>query len=417
MKRSLVATALVCATLTAWLAFPAIDRSRHAPIDTVIDKAIAKQRIVGAVVLVASHGRIVFERAAGYADRERGERMDMDTVFRFASLTKPIVSVAAMRLVEQHRIGLDDPVSRWLPSFKPQLPDGDTPAITIHQLLTHTAGLSYAFLQPDDGPYRKAGVSDGLDQPDLTLHENLSRIASVPLDFRPGTRWQYSIALDVLGAAMESATRETLPQIVQQQVTNPLAMNATGFRVDASARLATPYQDGSRAPVRMASEAAVRFGTSSMRFTPARIYDAHAYPSGGAGMAGTAPDFMRFLLALRASRLASDGLLEPQTIALMMRDHVGPQAQAQGPGWGFGYGWAVLDDPVPAQTPQARGTIGWGGAYGHAWFFDPVNDLIVVALTNTAFEGASGAFPRALRDAVYRAYGPSLAARRTKNGG
>lgn len=415
MRRSFAAAGLSGIAMTAVLAaLPVADRvpnappTSNAPIEAVVDRAIATQRIVGAVVLVAWRGRVVYQRAAGYADRERGTAMRENTIFRLASLTKPLVSAAALRLVEARKIGLDDPVTRWLPSFKPKLRDGRVPTITIRELLTHTAGLSYGFLQADDGPYREAGVSDGLDDPPgLSLDDNLRRIASVPLDYAPGTGWRYSIALDVLGAALSRATGESLPQIVRRQVTGPLHMLDTGFHARAVDRLATPYQDGTPAPVRMASEAVVRSGPGTLRFTPARIFDAHAYPSGGAGMAGSAPDFMRFLLALRASRLGHPGWLKPPTAASMMRDQVGSDAATENAGWGFGYGWAVLDDPALARTPQARGTIEWGGVYGHHAFFDPVHDIAVVALTNTAVAGMSGAFPRDLRDAVYRVYGNS----------
>ncbi|PXW23846.1 serine hydrolase domain-containing protein [Paraburkholderia caballeronis] len=411
MRRSLVVAAALGASVVSVVPCLAEGTGvgQASAIDAVIDDAIAGRRIVGAVVLVAYRGHVVYRRAAGYADRERGVAMRDNTIFRFASLSKPLVSAAAMRLVEERKIGLDDPVTRWLPSFQPRLPDGSVPTITIRQLLTHTAGLSYGFAEPDDGPYRKAGVSDGLDDPGVSLDENLRRIASVPLSYAPGQRWAYSMSLDVLGAALASATGKPLPQVVQQQITGPLWMNDTGFHARSASRLATPYQDGAPEPVRMASEAAVPVGGGVLRYTPERALDAHAYPSGGAGMVGTAPDFMRFLLAIRAG---GGSVLKPQTVAQMMRDQVGTAAQTQGPGWGFGYGWAVLDDPALVPTPQAKGTIQWGGAYGHTWFFDPVNDIAVVALTNTAVEGMSGEFPRELRDAVYRAFaaGPGAGA-------
>ncbi|MFP3434358.1 serine hydrolase domain-containing protein, partial [Paraburkholderia sp. SIMBA_061] len=130
--------------------------------------------------------------------------MREDTLFRLASVTKPIVSTAAMVLVAQHKLSLDDDVTRWLPNFRPPLPDGDVPAITVRQLLTHTAGLGYRFAEADvDGPYARAGVSDGLDGAAVTLGENVCRIASAPLLYAPGTNWNYSVALDVTGALIE----------------------------------------------------------------------------------------------------------------------------------------------------------------------------------------------------------------------
>lgn len=392
---------LIAAALAAAIPFAHAQPS-FATLDASITKAIEDQRIVGTVVLVAHKGEIVYRRAAGYADREQGRPMRENDIFRLASVTKPMVSVAALRLAEQGRLDLQSPITRWLPEFRPRLPDGSTPAITIHHLLTHTAGLSYGFLERRDGPYRLAGVSDGLDS-DVT-QENLHRIANVPLAYLPGRDWRYSVALDVLGGVMSAATGSSLPEIIQREVTGPLGMPDTGFSVSNEARLVTPYQDGKAAPIRMAPQAEVAFGDGSVLFTPGRVWDARAYPSGGAGMVGTAPDFMTFLLSLRSG--GTPRVLKPETVALMMRDHTGPQARTQGSGWGFGYGWSVLDDPELATTPQGKGTIQWGGVYGHSWFFDPVHDIAVVALTNTAFEGMSGAFPREVRDAVYAGLRP-----------
>jgi CubicO group peptidase (beta-lactamase class C family) len=369
-----------------------------ARLDAAIDRAIAEKRIVGTVVLVARDGEVVYRRAAGLADREAGKPMAEDAIFRLASITKPIVSAAAMRLFEEGRIALDDPVTRWLPDFRPRLPNGQAPEITLRQLLTHTAGLSYGFLDGEDGPYRRAGVSDGLGEPGMSLEENLERIASVPLAYPPGESWRYSVATDVLGGAMESATGETLPELVGRLVTGPLGMEDSGFAVSDLERLVVPYADGSPEPVRMGDRAIVPLGDGAAHFAPGRILDPASFPSGGAGMAGTAGDVLAFLETIRAGGAP---ILKPETIATMSRDHVGPQAETQGPGWGFGYGWAVLDDPKPTETPQSAGTIQWGGAYGHSWFVDPAHGLTVVALTNTAFEGMSGAFPGEIRDAVY----------------
>src|SRR5436309_13770614 len=137
--------------------------STTSTIDSVIDRALGEARIVGAVVLVAQDGEIVYRRAAGLADRERGAPMREDAVFRLASLTKPIVTAAALRMVELGKIALTDPATKYLPDFRPALPDGTTPTITLRHLLTHTAGLAYGFMQPPDGSYHRAGVSDGMD--------------------------------------------------------------------------------------------------------------------------------------------------------------------------------------------------------------------------------------------------------------
>ena len=156
-------------------------------LDAVIDRAIGEERIVGTVVLVAEDGQVVYRRAAGLADRENGVPVRDDTVFRFASLTKAIVSVAALALVERGDLRLDSPVTDWIPSFRPRFGDEEQSVITVRHLMTHTSGLTYGFMELPDSRFHQAGVSDGLDQPGLSMEENLRRIASVPLNHTPGT--------------------------------------------------------------------------------------------------------------------------------------------------------------------------------------------------------------------------------------
>jgi CubicO group peptidase (beta-lactamase class C family) len=278
------------------------------------------------------------------------------------------------------------------------LPDGTVPEIRLRHLLTHTSGLSYGFLEPAGSAYHWLKVSDGLDQPGLSLHDNLSRLAAVPLAFAPGTGWRYSLGLDVLGGVLEKVEGRGLADIVRDRVTAPLGLADTGFAVRDAGRLAKPYADGTPEPVAMTDGMRVPFFDTVATFAPSRILDAASYPSGGAGMAGTAGDVLTFLEAIRTGGAP---ILRAETVERMASDQVGTEAQTQGPGWGFGHGWAVLVDPVPTGTPQAAGTLQWGGAYGHSWFVDRANALTVVALTNTAFEGMSGAFPAEIRDAVY----------------
>lgn len=403
MKNTLRALSLVLAsTLSATATATAATAPQPAPLadrlDATIQQAIAQKRIVGTVVIVARNGRIVYRRAAGFADRETGKPMKVDAIFRFASMSKPLVTAAAMRLVEDGVLRLNDPVSKWLPAFRPTLPDGTVPVITVKQLLTHTAGLGYGFFESENGPYHRARISDGMDMPGLSLEENLRRLASVPLFNAPGQEWRYSLSIDVLGGVLSAATGKPLEQIVREKVTAPLRMRDTAFSVADRRRLTAAYQDGQPVPVKISAKTPVPLGGTAVHFDPERLFDRTSYASGGAGMNGTAGDFMKFLLSLRSG---TAGILKPATKSQMMEDQVGVQAQTQGPGWGFGYGWAVLDNPLSARTPQAKGTIQWGGAYGHNWFYDPVNDVAVIALTNTAFEGMSGAFPAQIRDAVY----------------
>jgi len=368
----------------------------HQTPDEVIDRAIDRHKIVGAVVLAARHGEIVYRRAAGWADRESARAMTDDALFLYASMTKPLVATTALRLMQQGFLQLHDTVAQWLPDFRPALAEGTAPDITLHHLLTHTSGLSYAFIEPEDGPYRRAGVSSGLDQPGLSLAENLARIAAVPLAFAPGTGWRYSVAMDVLGAVLEAAAGKPLPALVADYVTTPLGMADTAFHVTDPARLVTHYLNDRPEPRPMQDDASTRSGVGIARFAPRRIFDADSYPSGGAGMAGSALDFMRFLLSLRGE---NSDILDIARV-----DRTGTGAATQGAGWGFGYLGAVLGDPAPTHTPQQPGSVQWGGAYGHYWFYDPVRDFTAVSLTNTTFEGMSGTFPRDLRNALYRTF-------------
>lgn len=235
-------------------------------------------------------------------------------------------------------------------------------------------------------------------QPGLSLEENLSRLGAVPLAFSPGTGWRYSLGLDVLGGILEKLEGRSLAEIVREKLTAPLGLTDADFVVRDTARLAQAYADGDPEPVPMTDGMRVPIFDTTACFAPSRILDAKSYPSGGAGMVGTASDILRFLETIRTGGAP---ILDPRTVETMAADHVGTQAETQGPGWGFGYGWAVLLDPAMTGTPQARGTLQWGGAYGHNWFIDRTNGLSVVALTNTAFEGMAGAFPSEIRNAVY----------------
>jgi CubicO group peptidase (beta-lactamase class C family) len=159
-------------------------------LDAVIDRSIAENHLVGTVVLVARDGKLVYQRAAGLADKKANRPMRLDTLFRLSSVSKPIVTLAALELVEQKKLSLDDAVTKWLPDFTPKLVDGTAPKITIRQLLTHTAGLGYKFTEDANGPYHRAKISDGFDEINIDLAEELHRLSGVPLLSAPGTEWR-----------------------------------------------------------------------------------------------------------------------------------------------------------------------------------------------------------------------------------
>jgi CubicO group peptidase (beta-lactamase class C family) len=373
-------------------------------IDAVIDESIAQDRLVGAVVLVAQDGTLVYQRAAGFADKESRRPMQLDTLFRLSSVSKPIVTSAAMVLIDQKKLSLDDPVTKWLPTFQPKLADGTTPVITVRQLLTHTAGLGYGFAERPDGPYRTAKVSDGFDDLRMDLAENVRRIGSQPLLNKPGEMWRYSLSIDVLGAVIEKAAGASLGDAVTRLVTRPLSMSNTSFwaaTTDAE-RLATAYFNTPTGTQRMTDPQRVPFGPGALIYSPSRAFDKSAYPSGGAGMIGSAPDLLRLLETIRKGGAP---ILTAATAASMLSNQVGAVPGLQ-PGVRFGFGGTVVVDPNAARTPQSPGTLAWGGVYGHSWFVDPVRKVTVIALTNTALEGMSGKFPGALRGAVYESIAP-----------
>lgn len=370
-------------------------------VTAVLDTAIEEQRVVGAIALVMRDGDMTYHRAVGLADREAGRRMTESTPHRLASLTKPVVAVATLALVNRGVLTVDDPVTRWLPSFRPRYGD-DTPAITIHHLLTHTSGLGYGFLEPVDGPYHRAHISDGLDQPGLSIAENLERLASVPLRARPGSAFNYSLSFDVLGAIIERATGRSLADAVAELVTTPLDLHDIVFTPRSpleAASVAVPYSDGSP-PSLIRTGHPVAFPPFEVSFAPERALDPASYPSGGAGLLGTASDFVRFIDALRRRAIPT---VSPRLLDDMLRDHLAPlTSDMLGPGVGQGYGASIVIDPAAAGSTLSPGAIRWGGAYGHSWFIDPASRTSAVLLTNTAFEGMTGA----LRDDLQRAVCP-----------
>ncbi|BBH20042.1 serine hydrolase [Paenibacillus baekrokdamisoli] len=372
----------------------------EARIDEVIDRTFADKRLVGAVIKVAVDGELVYNRAAGLADREKNQPMQENNLFRLASVSKPIVSTAALVLLSQGRIHLDDRVDRWLPEFRPRLENGDFAILTIRHLITHTAGLTYRFFQEENGSYHRAGVSDGMDQTDITLEENLRRIASVPLLYTPGTQWKYSIATDVLGAVIEKVSGAPLSEAVQSLVLKPLGMNDTGFTAVDPERLATAYTNDAPEPRPIRDPDHIPFieGTAGFQLSPGRALDDSAYHSGGAGMVGSAGDL---LLMLETLRKGGAPLLPESLVREMTTNQIGNMPMAFWPGRGFGLGFILLKDPIAAGTPESPGTWRMGGTYGHSWFVDPEQQLSVVAFTNTALEGMSGQFTVDLTEAVY----------------
>lgn len=356
-----------------------------------LDAAVAASlagRIVGCVVVVNRDGKTIHRRGYGLTDREEGRSMRADSIFRLASVTKPIVATAVLRLHELGEIGLDDPVAEYLPWFAPRLTDGTVPVIRIRHLLTHTSGLTYDL--PDT-------ISQGPIGPVISLEENLRRLAALPLAFEPGKRWAYGMGLDVLGGVLAAIHGSDLQGALEHHVFAPLGIRDTRFVAVDPARLTTQYGDGPQGsqPVRMGDPHTVqRADGFSMTVSPGRILDPDAPQSGGAGLSGTADDVMAVLDSYQTG-----ALLTAETIRMALSDQIGDVERV--PGEAFSFIGALTTDPVAARALWPAGTVAWGGGWGHNWFLDPVNRLTVLTCTNTMFEGLGGKIRSDVIEAVY----------------
>lgn len=361
-------------------------------IDHVIDQAIDGGQLVGTVVMVCSKDEILYSRAAGWADREAQRPIQEDAIFRAASLTKPLVAATILAMAEQSLLRVDDPVTTYLPYFRPRLADGTEPVITLKHLLTHTAGLTYDYS-------KDPRISSGLSITDRTLEEVLQLIAQQPLGYAPGTAWAYSMAIDVLGRVAEVIHGARLSDAVAYYVTRPLGMADTAFGVTDLARLAVPYSDGAERPDRMADPhtVATPWG-STVTFSPGRILRDLPFQSGGGGMATTATDYTAFLRALLAG---GTPILSSETVRMATADQMGFERE---PGLAFSFLGSYTNDPGKADQTWPAGTNNWGGVYGHIWSLAPAQGLAMVSLSNTAFYGGELVYPKALRHAVYSAF-------------
>ncbi len=359
----------------------------------VIDDAVSNGRIVGIVYLVAQDGQVVFVAEKGFADRETGKPARRDTIFRLASVTKPFVAIAALAMMDKGLIRLDDPVTRYLPYFTPKLADGSAPAITLRHLITHTSGLSYDYGADPD-------FSDGLSDGDFGFEENFTRLAKRPLKFAPGSKWEYSVAIDVLGAVLAKVEGTSLDDVVKRHVTSPLGIKDTSFHIADQTRLATAYADATPVAQRMPDR--VTLGSDEngyFNFAPTRAFNPKAFQSGGAGMVGTADGVLTLLEALRKG---GAGVLKPETGHAAITNQVGTLDRGVGSeGQRFGFVSAVIDDPNLANTPQSKGSLLWGGVYGNDWFVDIARGISVISMSNTALEGCNGPFTKDTRDALY----------------
>jgi CubicO group peptidase (beta-lactamase class C family) len=363
-------------------------------------KEIDQGKLPGAVFLVARKGKLVYSEAIGFQDKDGGKPIAKDSIFRIYSMTKPIVSVAAMMLLEEGKIQLTDPVSKFLPAMKgmtvsaakadseyARIAYAQVPAdreMTVQDLLRHTAGLAYGEITqnaPVKEALGKAGIYKSAidyDARDLAPAEEIERLAKVPLAHQPGTVWEYSLASDVLGRVVEAASGERLADFLDKRLFKPLKMADTGFWVpqDKIGRLAVPL------------------ATDAMSGKPNNLIDVSAMPandSGGAGGVSTAPDYLRFTqMLLNGGQLDGNRVLSRSTVALMSSDHLGTRIAAPVtpgelllgvPGYTFGLGFAVRQGPGVAGVPGSAGEFMWAGYAGTYFWVDPKEEIVAVYMT------------------------------------
>ncbi|MFT7723221.1 MAG: serine hydrolase domain-containing protein [Roseateles sp.] len=369
----------------------AIDAQGFSPerlkrLDAAIDEQIAQRQLAGGVMVVLRDGRPVVFKAYGQQDIENARPMRTDTIFRIASMTKALTTVAALMLYEEGRFLLKDPVARYLPAFanvQVARPGGGTEKphrpLTIHDLLTHTAGISYG-PGPAQAAYAAAGMTDWyLVGRDETLAQWTDRLAALPLQGQPGERFTYGYATDVLGRLVEVVSGQPLDRFIQQRITGPLRMVDTSFHLppEKAGRLANVYGlEGGRLTL---METAAR---SDFIDGPRKLI------SGGAGLLSTAGDYARFLqMLLNRGELDGQRLLSPKTVALMTADHLG--AKSGGDADGFGLGFWVNVRPGGFKELGSPGAFGWGSAYFPQYTVDPQERLVILFMTQLRPAGNS----------------------------
>ena len=396
-----------------------------------LDEQIAAERVAGASVLVARQGRVAYLDAQGLAEVGQPTPFAEDTIVRIYSMTKAVTTVAAMTLYEAGCFQLDDPVAHFLPEF------ADTPVwtggaldnvepqstpMTVRQLMTHTSGLTYGFMQanPVDEAYREAGIEFPGAQEDLA--SLVKRAAQLPLICQPGSQWNYSISTDVLGRLVEVWSGVSLAEYLDRAIIEPLSMVDTGFHVDASNQerfcaLYTPLSGGDMSNVGKAAKSGqedrgglkLQESAARSRFLkPTTLY------SGGGGLTSTIGDYANFCqMLLNRGELNGERILGRKTVEFMRLNQLpdGKDMAAMGqPVWsetsyegiGFGLGFAVVTDPVKAHMVTSPGEHHWGGAASTFFWIDPAEELFAILFTQL-MPSSTYPFRRDLRTRVYQA--------------
>ena len=397
MKRALILalqTVVLCVAAelpTAKLESVGFSSDRLQNLHSLIQNEIDQKQLVGAVTLLARHGKVIDYRTYGERDREKTVPMTKDTIFRAYSMTKPLTGVAMMILYEQGKWLPWRPISDYIPEFarlkvfngfdgsgKMILVDPEhTP--TVGEVMSHSAGFSYGFTQsPVDVIYHEKNVLQSAN-----LQEMIEKLATIPLNYQPGSRWQYSVGMDIEGYMIEKLSGQSLPDFMREHIFDPLGMKDTGFFVPQEKRARFAVNYGAKPDGHLE---AVNPGGS----TPADYSEQPTMASGGGGSVTTAEDYYHFAQMLaNGGELAGKRILSPETVKLMSSNHLSPallNGQFAGGqhvmrrGFGYGFNVAVAFDPPEAAMSDGKGTFLWDGAAGTWFWVDPTNDVIFVSM-------------------------------------
>ena len=379
------------------------------------EKYIDTNRYVGTLTGIYRNGQLGFISTLGLMDRESRKPIERDTIFRIYSMTKPITSVALMSLYEKGLFQLDDPVSEYIPAFKDlnvyaegifgnyktTYPDRE---ITIRDLLSHQSGLTYGFMERSnvDAAYRELGIEKESQQ---NLQEFVKVLSTIPLEFSPGTAWNYSVSTDVCGYLIEVISGKTLDMFLEEEIFQPLGMSDTGFYVPSSKtrRLSSNYEYKEGQEPILVDDA-----NTGSYINPPTLF------SGGGGLVSTLDDYMAFCkMVLGRGSLEGHRILSRKTLDLMSSNHLtngkdlrscayGRWSETSYTGVGFGLGFSVLLDPAASQVSGSKGELAWGGAASTAFWIDPLEDMAVVFLTQL-LPSSTYNVRRELRSLVYSA--------------
>jgi CubicO group peptidase (beta-lactamase class C family) len=372
-----------------------------------LQAAVDSNKIPGAVAMIVKDSALVYNQSVGMADIEQGEQMESDHIFRLASMTKPVTTVAALMLAERDSLNVNDPVSDYIPEFadvrvleKMDMTDStwtsepvSTP-LTIHHLLTHTSGIAYGFIDEQLGAvYTKGSVPDGTVMDGRTIEETMASLGRLPLKHEPGAGWTYGLSSDLLGRVVEVASGMPLDRFFQDEIFEPLGMDSTGFNIvqNQQGDIVTMYRNDAPKSLARSEQLSVEGSdTLDLREGLPEI----RYFSGGSGLLGTAEDYQVFLQTiLNGGSFGDTRLFEEQTASWMMENQIGDLRLGED---GFSYGFRLTLPGGDMTNMREPGRLQWGGLFQTHFWIDPARNSTVVLMTQV--------FPSGYQQELYNVF-------------